>query len=86
VGSLCPDFLLQHPCHFRLRLTLGRVTACAYTSSVILIVACRSSSCTVLMSSPFAFSKVEKVRRKVLSDVLQNLRPLHTGTDLTLQK
>jgi hypothetical protein len=32
---------------------------------VIFALACRNSSCTTFTSSPFAFSKVEKVRRKV---------------------
>jgi len=40
---------------------LFEVTACVYTSSVIRLFACRKSSCTVLMSSPFAFSNVPNV-------------------------
>jgi len=44
---------------------LFEVTACVYTSSVIRLFACRKSSCTVLMSSPFAFSNVPKEWRKV---------------------
>jgi hypothetical protein len=38
---------------------------CVYTSSVILLFACRRSSWTVFTSSPLAFSKVPKVCRKV---------------------
>ena len=48
---------------------LSGVTACAYTSSVIFALACRNSSCTTLTSSPVAFSKVEKVRRKVCQPI-----------------
>jgi hypothetical protein len=36
------------------------LNACVYTSSVILLFACRKSSWTVLTSSPFAFNKVPK--------------------------
>ena len=50
-------------------LRLSGVTACAYTSSVIFALACRNSSCTTLTSSPVAFSKVEKVRRKVCQPI-----------------
>ena len=42
-----------------------KVTACMYTSSVILLLACCISSWTVFTSSPFAFSKVPRVCRKV---------------------
>lgn len=51
----------------RVQSVLERTPGATYihTSSVILIVACRSNSCTTLMSLPLALSKVEKVRRKV---------------------
>jgi hypothetical protein len=44
---------------FRWAARLAGVTACAYTSIVIRKDACRSSSCTTVTSSLFAFSNEE---------------------------
>ena len=44
---------------------LFEFTACVYTSSVILLLACLKSSWTVFTSSPFALSKVPNEWRKV---------------------
>ena len=48
---------------------LFEVVACVYTSSVILLLACRKSSCTVFTSSPLALSSVPKVWRKVCQPI-----------------
>lgn len=50
------------------------------------VLACRSSSCTTLTSSPLALSKIEKVRRNVCQViVLGNTRTHASRTDRALQ-